>query len=233
MLPLPWCIFFSGWIQCNALWRISNSSSKKNYAHTKSLIGPFSHWTLIAFSTLLRRILGLKIGTAISVYWLATFVLGFFCDSHTSWTGMGSILIMWTEQQTLLVWNQALLLLQCRLPYEKEKKVEGRVVQSVFCLGQGRHKDPVSPCAIATLKKSVCLSRLLTMYVVVVWIIEGSATYAVLLYTERKLNKVSIWTHHQTVKWTRRRTCWQHFTWMLFLLLKTNCVFFKQRPCCC
>ena len=29
MLPLPWCIFFSGWIQCNALWRISNSSSKK------------------------------------------------------------------------------------------------------------------------------------------------------------------------------------------------------------
>ena len=78
MLPLPWCIFFSGWIQWNALWRISNSSSKKNYAHIKSLIGPFSHWTLIAFSTLLRRILGLKIGTAISVYWLATFVLGFF-----------------------------------------------------------------------------------------------------------------------------------------------------------
>ena len=77
MLPLPWCIFFSGWIQCNALWRISNSSSKKNYAHIKSLIGPFS-LDFDCFFTLLRRILGLKIGTAISVYWLATFVLGFF-----------------------------------------------------------------------------------------------------------------------------------------------------------
>ena len=74
---------FSSLVGYNAMpFDVFRTAVRKKLCTHKITHRAFFSLELDSFFTLLRRILGLKIGTAISVYWLATFVLGFLWFTH-------------------------------------------------------------------------------------------------------------------------------------------------------